>query len=118
MVGLTSNGENSATDYDSGTECDLEAAVSRFFYSAFSIGLNGYYYQQITDDESPDTTLGGFKGRVLTVGPVATYSLKVGNTAVFTSLKYFREFSVKNRPEGDIVLFQVSVPLWSPPSGV
>ncbi len=52
------------------------------------------------------------------MGPVATYSLKVGNTAVFTSLKYFREFSVKNRPEGDIVLFQVSVPLWSPPSGV
>ncbi len=116
-VGFTFNGENSATDYDSGTEFHLEAAVSRFFSPAFSIGLNGYYYQQITDDESPGTTLGDFKGRVLAVGPVATYSFKVGNTAVSTSLKYFGEFSVKNRLEGDIVLFQVAVPLWSPPSG-
>ena len=116
-VGLTFNGENSRTDYESGTEFHLEAAVSRFLSPALSIGLNGYYYQQITDDKTSDPTFGGFKGRVLTVGPVATYSFKVGNTAVSTSLKYFREFSVQNRLEGDIVLFQVSVPLWSPPSG-
>ena len=28
--------------------------------------------------------------------------------AVSTSLKYFHEFSATNRPEGDIVLFQVA----------
>jgi hypothetical protein len=116
-VGLTFNGENSDTDYESGTEFHLEWAVSRFLSPAFSIGLNGYYYQQITDDKTSSPTQDGFKGRVLTVGPVATYNFKVGSTAVSTSLKYFREFSAENRPEGDIVLFQVALPLWSPPSG-
>ena len=116
-VGLTFNGENSDTDYESGTEFHLEAAVSRFLSPAFSIGLNGYYYQQITDDKTSDPTFGGFKGRVLTVGPVATYNFKMGSMAVSTSLKYFREFSADNRAEGDIVLFQVAFPLWSPPSG-
>ena len=115
-VGLTFNGENSDTDYESGTEFHLEAAVSRFLSPAFSIGLNGYYYQQITDDKTSSPTQDGFEGRVLTVGPVATYNFKVGSTAVSTSLKYFREFSAENRPEGDIVLFQVSFPLWTPSS--
>ena len=116
-VGLTFNGENPDTDYESGTEFHLEWAVSRFLSPAFSIGLNGYYYQQITDDKTSSPTQDGFKGQVLTVGPVATYNFKVGSTAVSTSLKYFREFSAENRLEGDILLFQVTFPLWSPPSG-
>ena len=34
-----------------------------------------------------------------------------------TNLAGILEFSAENRLEGDIVLFQVAFPLWSPPSG-
>jgi hypothetical protein len=46
--GFTFNGENDDTNYETGTEFHLEAAVMQHFSKAFSIGVTGYHYQQVT----------------------------------------------------------------------
>ena len=48
-VGMTWNGENPATDYTTGDELHLEAALAKGF-GGWTLGLAGYHYQQVTGD--------------------------------------------------------------------
>ena len=61
---LPFNGKNNDTDYRTGTEFHLEASVFYQFTPVFPAGLNGYHYQQITDDSGQGAELGSLKGRV------------------------------------------------------
>ena len=113
-MGFTFNGENDDTKYETGTEFHLEAAVFYHFSEAFSIGLNGYHYEQISGDSGTGATLGDFKGRVTGLGPGVSGTFKVGPAPVAWSLRYFYEFNVKNRLEGDAGWLTISLPLWVP----
>jgi hypothetical protein len=55
--------------------------------------------------------LGSFKGRVAAIGPVMNVNFQVGKIPVSTSLKYFREFDVENRLEGDAGYLTLTMPL-------
>jgi hypothetical protein len=111
-AGFTFNGENDETNYKTGTEFHLEGAAMQHFSKTFSLGLQGYYYQQITGDSGPGTRfLGGFEGRVIALGPGADFSFKLGNLPVAGSLKYFHEFDVENRLEGDAGYVNFVIPL-------
>jgi hypothetical protein len=110
-VGITFNGYNEATDYNSGNEFHLEAGITKIFSPAFLAGLGTYYNHQITDDDGP---LGPFKGRVFALGGFASYTFEAGNRPVTASLKYYREFDVKNRLQGDAAFVTVAMPLWVP----
>ncbi|MGB6011375.1 MAG: transporter, partial [Desulfobacterales bacterium] len=113
-TGITFNGKNDDTKYETGTEFHLEASVFYQFTPTFSIGVNGYHYQQLSGDSGAGATLGDFKGRVTALGPGLSGSFQVGPAPVAVSLRYFREFNVKNRLEGDSVWLTVSIPLWVP----
>ena len=113
-LGFTFNGENDDTQYETGTEFHLEAAVFYHFSEAFSVGLNGYYYNQISGDSGAGATLGDFEGQVTGLGPGLSGTFQVGPAPVAWSFRYFHEFNVKNRLEGDTGWLTISLPLWVP----
>lgn len=110
-AGFTFNGENPDTDYKTGTEFHLEGAVIQHLSKSLAIGINGYYYDQVTGDSGAGARLGSFKGRVAALGPVLNWSFTVGKIPVSTTLSYFHEFDVENRLEGDSGFFTLTMPL-------
>ncbi len=113
-AGITFNGENGDTEYETGTEFHLEAAAAYHFSPTFSVGVNGYHYQQLTGDSGTGATLGDFKGRVTAFGPMVSATFTLGPIPVATSLRYFHEFNVENRLEGDAGWLTIAIPLWVP----
>jgi len=98
------NLENPDTDYQSGQEFHFDYTAGYHVDKNLAVGLGGYYYYQTTDDELDGVKVGtdGFKGRVMALGPQATYSYK---NMSFT-LKWQKEFDAENRPQGDNFWFK------------
>jgi hypothetical protein len=113
-TGITFNGENNDTNYDTGNEFHIETAAFYQVIPSFSVGLNGYHYQQITGDSGAGAVDGNFKGRVTGLGPGMSGTFNAGPLPVSASLRYFHEFNVKNRLEGDAVWLTLTIPLWVP----
>jgi hypothetical protein len=104
------NTENNDKDYKSGQEFHFDYAVG-YKVSNWNLGVAGYYYKQITDDEingekaTFPAFLGfdeGFKGQTFAVGPAVKYNYK---NMSFT-LKYLWETAVEHRPEGSDLWFK------------
>ncbi len=111
-AGFTFNGENQDTGYETGTEFHLEGAAMQHFSKTFALGLQGYFYQQVTGDSGPGTQfLGDFEGRVIALGPGVDFSFALGSTHVSGNLRYFHEFDVENRLEGDAGYLNFVIPL-------
>jgi len=110
-AGFTFIGENPTTDYKTGTEFHYEFAVVQNFSKTFGLGVNGYFYDQVSGDSGRGARLGAFEGRVAAVGPVANLNFTIGKLPVSTSLKYFHEFEAENRLEGDSGFLTVTMPL-------
>jgi hypothetical protein len=116
-AGLTFNFENPDTDYTSGTELHVEGAAMLHPSHTFSFGLNGYALKQITGDSGPGAVLGGFEGQVFALGPAVDLTFHVGNRPVVTNLRFFQEFGVENRLEGQAGFLNFVVPLGALPAG-
>lgn len=109
-AGVTINGRNPATQYKSGRELHLEAAVSKYLSPRFSVGVMGYHYQQVSADKGAGATLGSFKGRVSALGPTASYTFNLHKKPVSLRLKLLREFAAKNRLKGTAGFITLSMP--------
>jgi len=110
-AGFTFNGRNPDTDYKTGTEFHVEYALMKHFSKAFSAGLVGFHYQQVTGDSGDGARLGDFKGRATALGPSLNFNTQIRKIPVSTSLRWYHEVDVKNRLEGDSVYLQTTVPL-------
>lgn len=99
-AGLTFNGTNPFTDYNTGTEFHIEASVERIFSPQFSAGVQAYHLQQVTGDSGAGATLGPFEGRVSGVGVTAAYNFTIGRTPVTARARLFQEFGEENRLGG------------------
>jgi hypothetical protein len=129
VLGFTFNGDNEDTDYGTGTEMHLEFAGKQHLPSHWSFGVVGYWYEQLTGDSNNPGVLGDFKGRAIALGPEVSYQfVQNPRRPVTLDLRWYHEFEVKNRLEGDSVFLTVSVPLsitakpraeqdWSQPEG-
>jgi hypothetical protein len=112
VLGFTFNGENDDTDYDSGNEMHLEVAAKQYLPNHFSLGLVGYWNEQLTADSGGPALLGDFKGHVLAIGPELSYQFTQSKTHPLTiDLRWYHEFDAQNRVEGDGVFLTFSVPL-------
>jgi hypothetical protein len=111
VVGMTFNAENPATNYKTGNEFHFEWAVDQHFNKQFDAGIVGYYYDQVTGDSGSGATIGDFKGRAVAIGATIGWNFAVGKLPVSTRIKYYHEFDVTNRAQGDAVLLTISVPL-------
>jgi hypothetical protein len=110
-AGFTFNGTNEVTDYTTGTEFHVEWAATKALSKQLSVGLVGYYYDQVTGDSGPGAQLGDFKGRVTALGGTIAYNFELGQTPISTRVKVYREFDVENRLEGTAGYFTVAFPL-------
>lgn len=131
-VGFMSNTENDATQYQSGDEFHLDYTVAQHFSEEFGIGVTGFYYNQLSNDESPQLDrlqqvrerlnqvrsvfgqsplpgVDGFQGEAAGVGPIVRYSPKLGDKQVHFIGKWIHEFDVQNRSKGEIGMLSVAL---------
>ena len=109
-VGTTFNGENKDTNYKTGDEFHFEWAVSKSLSPAFSVGVIGYHYKQLTGDSGSGAVLGSFKGEVTAVGLTAAYNFSIAQRPVSLRAKYLNEFDARNRLEGDALFLTLALP--------
>jgi hypothetical protein len=106
---LIFNFEDGATKYKSGDELTWEYTGMRAISKKAALGLNGYLYKQLTDDQKNGVAVsGGNRGRDLAVGPEFRYFF--GEHKAF-AFKYTRDTLVENRPRGNSFWFQLGIPL-------
>ncbi|GJE14329.1 hypothetical protein FOHLNKBM_5403 [Methylobacterium longum] len=119
VPGVTFNWINPATQYLTGTEFHLEWSASKYLSQELSVGMVGYFYNQLTGDSGRGDRIGPFKGRVTALGGQIGYTFKVGVIPVSTNVRVLREFDVTNRFAGTATYLTVSAPLWvAPPKPV
>src|SRR5882724_8990322 len=98
--GFTYNFKNPDTQYQSGIDFHFDWGVSQFLSKQVFVGFVGYAYQQITDDFGQPPILGGFRSRVLGIGPQLGYIFPAGDMQGFLGVKGYGEFDAANRPSG------------------
>ncbi|GID03022.1 transporter [Pseudomonas sp. 008] len=97
------NKKNDATKYQSGDEINADYNIGYNVTKEFQVGVNGYIYKQVTDDEQFGQTYGdGNKGQVFAFGP----SIKYQTPAFGIVLKWQHETEVENKSKGDRFWFQ------------
>ena len=103
--------KNSDTDYQNGEIFRLDFTAIKRFSNNLGIGIVGGWIQQVSDDEGGIAAeLDGFRGRALGIGPIVTWAWKLGGKDVSFDLRWVNEFDVENRPDGDALLFNASLP--------
>lgn len=107
-AGVTISAMNNTTQYQTAPEAHFEGTVMRHLPNKLAIGLTGYAYQQIGDDsgagaDSFKAQIGAesLQSRVFGLGPVVTWSTKIGNAPLSFKAKYITEFGAKRRFEVD-----------------
>jgi hypothetical protein len=98
--GFTYNFRNPDTGVQSGVDFHFDWGASQFLSKQLFVGLVGYAYQQVSDDTGGAAILGGFRSRVLGVGPQIGYLFPVGDMQGYLNLKGYGEFDAANRPSG------------------
>jgi hypothetical protein len=101
------NFTNPADHYRSGHEFVWEFAAMRRVTKKLSLGANGDYYQQTSNDLQNDNQLTGSRARSVTIGPEFKYHLP--HAALI--LKYQKEMLAENKTCGNSFWLQVGVPL-------
>ncbi|QJI28506.1 hypothetical protein HKK55_07170 [Pseudomonas sp. ADAK18] len=110
------NKENPDTHYRSGQIFHFDYSASYKVTDNLSLGVNGYYLKQTTDDKQYGRTVvniygedvdDGVKGQVFAIGPAVYFTfLKYASAEV----RWAKEFDVKNRPEGDMLWAKLTIP--------
>lgn len=118
VAGFTYNFKNQDTQYQNGIDFHLDWGASQFLSKQVFVGLVGYLYQQVTDDFGQHPILGGFRSRVVSVGPQIGFLFPVGDMQGYLNLKGYGEFDAANRPAGWNTWLTFSISPMSPTSTV
>ena len=100
--GILFNTRNEDSDYKSGNEFHIEFALNHhYFKQHYAVGLQGYYYKQITGDSGSGAKLGSFQGEAFGIGPAVLWTppSKKGNLSVIA--KWLFDVEHQNRLHGD-----------------
>src|ERR1700704_974911 len=100
VAGFTYNLKNQDTQYQNGIDFHVDWGASQFLSKQLFVGLVGYLYQQVTDDFGQHPILGGFRSRVVSIGPQIGFLFPVGDMQGYLNLKGYGEFDAANRPSG------------------
>ncbi len=95
--------ENPDSNYQSGDQIHVDFVLNQFLSESFAVGVNGFFFRQLSGDSGEGAVLGPFKGEASGFGPAIYWIRKIGSRDVAFTLKWFSEFNVKNRLEGDHV---------------
>lgn len=109
FAGLTINQENPDTDYKSGNQFHIDGTLAQhlpFAGGLSSIGVTGYYYEQVAGDSGAGATFGDFRAMTTGIGPSFSYVKKLNGSELLTELKWLHETSTRNRLKGDTVFLK------------
>jgi hypothetical protein len=112
------NTRNKATNYSSGDEFTAEYIAGYRLSPSVTLGLQGYFFRQTTDDElngQPTSAINGRligtgtgnRGSATAIGPSLSYRV---SPRFAVTVKYQQEFAVKNRGEFSRLWLQVMLP--------
>lgn len=102
------NGQNNQTLYQSGNEFIWEYDAMQNITRKISVGANGYYYQQTTNDTQNGLIAGdGNRGRDLAAGP----ELRAHLGRMVLAAKYQKDTLVRNRTMGSGYWIELGVPV-------
>jgi hypothetical protein len=118
VAGATYNFRNNQTNYQNGIDLHIDWGASQFLSKQMFVGLVGYGYQQITDDFGAHPSLGGFRSRVLGIGPQIGFLFPVGDMQGYLNLKGYGEFNAANRASGWNTWLTFSISPMAPTSTV
>src|SRR3954463_2586427 len=118
VAGFTYNFKNQDTNYQNGVDFHIDWGASQFLSKQVFVGLVGYGYQQITDDFGAHPILGGFRSRVLGIGPQIGFLFPVGDMQGYVNLKGYGEFDAANRASGWNTWLTFSISPMAPTSTV
>jgi hypothetical protein len=96
------------TDYRSGNEFIVDYDAGWGLGNGWVVGVGGYVFQQITDDEVGGATVANNKGRSFSIGPSVKYDSGKG---WFVTMKYETEAGVRNRASGNGLWLKAVFPL-------
>jgi hypothetical protein len=123
-LGSAVNSTNRATDYKSGNECYFTYVAQRHLSRNFALGIEGYYYSQISDDTEKGMTVNttppsnrfqsqdplnggrGNHGEAFALGPVVSYNPA---SNVFLNAHWVHELFTYNRKQGDSIWVRAAV---------
>jgi hypothetical protein len=109
------NRENKDTDYRSGQIFHFDYSASYRLNDNVTLGLNGYYLKQTSDDKQYGRTVqfagqdvdDGVRGQVFAIGPALHVTFLEYASA---EIRWAKEFDVENRPEGEMLWAKISIP--------
>ncbi|MEY4769153.1 MAG: hypothetical protein RL637_1792 [Pseudomonadota bacterium] len=92
--GYAINLENPATHYRTGDEIHLNYLVGYALTDSINIGVFGSYYRQLLQDSgsNPDAAT-ALRGEASSIGPVVSYTTKIGERSVYFSAKWVHEYN-------------------------
>jgi len=101
VPGIMFNTKNTATDYKSGNEFHVDFALNQFLAQDFAVGLQGYYYRQVSGDSGSGASFGSFEGKAFGIGPAVLWMPKAGKGNLSVIAKWIHDNSQTNRLHGD-----------------
>jgi hypothetical protein len=110
FLGADFNTENPDTQYQSGAQFHVDGTLAQHFPllgGLAGIGVNGFWYDQVTGDRGAGAVYGDFEARTAGVGPVLSHAFKVGKVDMIAEAKWLHEVETTKRLEGDIIWFKL-----------
>jgi hypothetical protein len=110
FVGADFNRENPDTHYKSGQQFHIDGILSQHFPwqgGLAGVGLNGYYYKQLTGDSGSGASFGDFKAKTVGFGPVVSFVTKINGHDTIAEFKWLHETGTVNRLQGDLLWLKV-----------
>jgi hypothetical protein len=105
FAGADFNAENPGTHYKSGTQVHVDGTLAQHFPALgglTGVGVNAYYYKQVSGDSGAGATLGDFEAMTTGLGPVLSYATKLGGHDTIVEAKWLHELDTENRLRGDV----------------
>jgi hypothetical protein len=106
LMGYAMNSENNDTNYKSGSMLHIEGTLEQIIpvgKGFMTLGVEAFYYDQLTGDSGAGATLGDFKGMTSGVGALIGYIKPMGKQNLVLEAKWLTELDTENRVEGDII---------------
>lgn len=104
FAGLTINQQNPDTDYRSGRLLHFDVSLQQMIKAGsgfLTLGVNGFYGNQISDDQNQNRFVGPFRQKSGGIGPAIGYMLPMGKDNIVVEFRWLPQMDTKNTPEGD-----------------
>lgn len=96
-IQLNFSSRNKDTGYQSGRQYQHEFAIGQHL-GPWTLGLGGYHFQQISDDQGPGV-VDGNRARVTALGPALKF-FELGSGLPVVWVHAYKEFGARNRGQG------------------